>query len=131
MDPITLAIIAAISAGVTGGVTSVGKEAIVDAYHGIKNFLKARFGNDSDVVQAIDKLETKPDSKGQRQVVEEEVLAVKAHEDPVILKAAQEMIELIKAAPGGEKHIQNAIGSYIAQADRGGTANVNVNRSNE
>ncbi len=37
------------------------------------------------------------------------------------------LLEQIKAQPGGEQHIQNAIGSYIAQADHGGTATVTVN----
>jgi hypothetical protein len=30
--------------------------------------------------------------------------------------------------PSAQQHIQSAIGSYIAQADRGGMAKVNVNR---
>jgi hypothetical protein len=36
MDPVTVAIIAAISAGSTSGVTDATKKAIVDGYEGLK-----------------------------------------------------------------------------------------------
>ena len=37
----------------------------------------------------------------------------------------------IQAQPGGQQHVQSAIGSYIAQADRGSTAQVHVNQPRE
>jgi hypothetical protein len=46
-------------------------------------------------------------------------------------QAARELLEHVKAQPDGEQHIQNAIGSYIAQADRGGIAKVRVNQPKE
>jgi hypothetical protein len=131
MDPITTAIVAALAAGVAGGATEVGKKVVVDAYVTLKTALKNKFGGDGDLVDAVDKLEKKPDSGGRKEVLQEEVAAAKADQDPEILKAAQDLIDQIKAQPGGEQHIQTAIGNYIAQADRGGTATVSVNQPKE
>ena len=41
------------------------------------------------------------------------------------------MLDSLKAQPGGEQHIQNAVGNYIAQADHNSTATVNIDASEE
>ena len=107
------------------------ENALVDAYQGLKATLKRKFGDDSEVVDAVDKLEQKPDSEARKALVQEELEAAGADEDDEIRQAAEKVRELIEAQPGGEQHIQSAIGSYIAQADRGSTATVNVDRSKE
>jgi hypothetical protein len=57
VDPVTFtAIVAALSAGVATGVGKVVESTVVDAYQGLKATLRRRFGDDSDVVQAVDKL---------------------------------------------------------------------------
>lgn len=127
MDPITLAIVGAITAGVVGGVTDVGKQAIVDAYQGLKALLKQKFGADSKVVKAVDDVEGTPNSKGRREVLQEEVANAHADQNADILQAAQALLKQIQAQPGGEQHIQQIIGNYNAIADRGGSASVNVN----
>lgn len=132
MEPITFtAIVAALSAGVVSGVGEVGKSALVDAYNGLKETLKRRFGDQSEVVEAVDMLESRPDSEARKGMVEEEIERVEVDQDPEVRQAAQELLNLLKAQPGGEQHIQNAVGSYIAQADRSSTATVNVDRSRE
>ncbi len=131
MDPITTAIIAAIATGVTGGATKVGQQAIVDAYTSIKGLLKKKFGEQSEVVKSVEGLEAKPDSTARKDLLKEEVAAAKADQDSDIRKAAQDLLDKISTQPDGEKHIQQAIGSYIAQADRGSTASVNINSSKE
>jgi hypothetical protein len=131
LDPISLAIVAALSAGVATGAGKVVENALVDAYQGLKAALKRRFGDNSEVVEAVDKLEQKPDSEGRKTTLQEEVEAVEADQDPEIRRAAQQLLEQLKAQPGGEQHIQHAVGSYIAQADRSSTATVNVDRSRE
>ena len=58
--------------------------------------------------------------------------AAQAEQDPDIVKAAQELLDQLKAQPGGEQHVQQiASGNYIAQASHGGTASVNVNQPKE
>ncbi len=131
MDPITMAIVAAIAAGVTAGATEVGKQAIVDAYSGLKTLLKDKFGNESEVVKSVEGVEKRPESDTRKELLKEEVSLAKADKDPDIVAAAQALLDQLKAQPGGEQHIQTATGSYIAQADRGGMATVSVNQPQE
>ncbi len=131
MDPITMAIVAAVAAGVTAGATEVGKQAIVDAYSGLKTLLTDKFGSDSKVVAAVADFESEPDFEPNQTTLAGRVAQVKADKDPDIVAAAQALLDQLKAQPGGEQHIQTATGSYIAQADRGGTATVSVNQPKE
>jgi hypothetical protein len=123
-DIVTNAIVAAISAGAVAGAKDTAKSAIVDAYQGLKSLVKQKFGHESDAAEAIDKLEAKPDSDGRKQTLAEELKAVNSTSDPELISAAQSLLELIRALPQGEKHIQYAQGTGIAQADRGSTATV-------
>lgn len=131
MDPITMAIVAAITAGVAGGITDVGKQAIIDAYQGLKTLLKQKFGADSKVVKAVDEVEGTPDSKGRREVLQEEVSKAHVDQDADVLQAAQALLKQIQVQPGGGQHIQQVIGNYNAVADRGSSASVNVNHPRE
>lgn len=131
MDPITTAIIAALGAGVTAGTTDAAKEAVVNAYNGLKKLIQNKFGKEGDLADAVDRLEQKSDSKARQGVVQEEVCTAKADKDPDLLKAAQELLEQLKSIPGGEQHIQTAQGSFIAQADRNSKATVSVNQPKE
>lgn len=127
MDPVTMAIIAAIAAGAGAGAKDVAAQVIVDGYQALKALLKRKFGDSSDAVKALDGLESKPESEGRKRTVSEELAAVKAADDPDLLKAAQTLIEQLKTQPGGERYIQQtAEGNYIAQAAQGSTAAVNI-----
>jgi len=127
MDPITTAIMAAL----TLGVNAVEKKVFVDAYETLKNLIKKKFGMQSKLVQAVEDLEAKPDSSARKEMLKEEVATAKADQDPDLRNAAETLLKQISVQSGGEQHIQNAIGSYIAQAERGSTANVNVTHSQE
>ena len=134
MDPITTAIVAALTTAVAKGTGAVGERVLPDAYTALKAALRRKFGEQSDVAKAVDGVEARPDSAGRKQTLAEEMAklrrriasAFKADQDPDLLKAAQALLEQLVAQPGGERHIQEAIGSYIAQADRASTASVNV-----
>jgi hypothetical protein len=132
MEPITAtAIVAAIAAGVAKSAASVGEKLLVDGYAALKALLQRRFGGASKVVKAVDDLETTPSSEGRKLIVREELQEAKVDDDPEIRRAAQSLLDQLKAQPGGQQHIQNAIGSFIAQADRHSTAQVRVNQPNE
>ena len=126
MEPISTAIIAALVAGVGAGVKDTASKTIGDAYEGLKSLLRKRFGQGSRVVDAVEALEAQPDSAGRREVVREEVEASGAADDAELITVAMDLLEQIGNARGGEQHIQQAVGNYIAQADRGGTAQVHV-----
>ncbi len=88
MDPVTNAIVAADTARVTNRATEVGKQAIVDAYNALKKLLKQKFGGESKVVKAI-----------------EEVAKVHADQNPELHQAAQDVLEQVRAQPGGVQYI--------------------------
>lgn len=125
MDPITLAIIAAIAAGLAKGSGDVAQTAVGDAYRGLKQLLARKFGHGSDVVKAVDTAEAKPDSEGQKIVLREEVEKSGAGSDPEIIAAAERLLQQLGGTAGGG-NAQQAIGSYIAQAAAGGHAQVDV-----
>ena len=124
MEPITAAIIAALTAGAASGLTEAAKKAISDGYSGLKALINKKFGGNRDVTDAIEKLQAKPESTGRQQTLAEELKTANASADSELVGAAQSLLELIKSLPQGEQHIQNAIGTGIAQADRGSTATV-------
>jgi hypothetical protein len=101
-DIVANAIVAALAAGAVGGATDTAKSAIADAYQGLKSLIKEKFGHDSDVAEAIDKLEAKPDSDGKKQVLAEELNAVNSTPDPELVSAAQSLLALIKGLPQSE-----------------------------
>jgi hypothetical protein len=121
------AIIAAVSAGAAAGTTDTAKSAIADSYQDLKSLIKKKFGNDSDAAEAVDKLEAKPDSDGRKRTLAEELKSVDSASDPELVSTAQALLALIKALPQGDKHIQVARGTGIAQADRGSTATITMN----
>jgi hypothetical protein len=126
MDPVTAAILAAVAAGLAKGAGEVATKGVADAYKGLKSVLRRRFGGQSDIVKAVEDLEARPESKARQEVVREEVEAVRAPADAEVVAAAQRLLENIREMPGGETHVQQAIGNYIAQADRGGHAEVHI-----
>src|SRR3954453_3888506 len=101
MDPVTTAIIAAVTAGVAGGGPEVVKKTISDAYEGIKSLLKDKFGQSSEVVKAVSSLEAKPNSDGRRSTVQEEIVASKADQDSDLVKMAQALLDRLKDQQGG------------------------------
>jgi predicted DsbA family dithiol-disulfide isomerase len=101
MDPITTAIVTALSAGATSGLTEVSKTAVTDAYHRLKSLLKQKFGAGSEVVQAIDHLEAKPESAGRQETLQEEIVAVNAEQDHEVLAAAKQVLTLVHAQQAG------------------------------
>jgi hypothetical protein len=131
MDPITTAIVAAIAAGVTSGVTEAGKQAIVDAYEALKTLLKKKFGGVSKVVKAVEEVEDTPYSKGRQQTLQEEVTKAHADTDPELVQAAQALLKELGLPLGSRLYSQTAIGNYIAQAQEGSSASVNVDRAKE
>jgi hypothetical protein len=124
MDPITAALIAALSAGAASGLTDTAKKAIADGYNGLKALINRKFGGSSEVTNAIEKFQDAPDSPTRQKTLAEKFKETKISEDPEVLSVAQSLLALIEKLPGGEQHIQHAVGTGIAQADRGSTATV-------
>jgi hypothetical protein len=109
MDPVSTAIITALSAGTIAGLTDTAKTAVNDGYNKLKGLLTKKHGESSEVVQAIAQLEKKPESQGRKDTLQEEIVAVKAEQDEEIVAAAKQILMLVQPqqAGMGRFNIQN------------------------
>ncbi len=109
MDPVTTAIVAAVSASLD----TVAKEAIKDTYQGLKKAVKKKLG----ITGAIKDLETAPDSKQQQQLLAQEMAAQQAHKDADITALAQQLIKALQATESGRtalaKYQVDAAGAHV------------------
>jgi hypothetical protein len=134
MDPVTLALAAALAAlgsGMAKSAGAVGENVVRDAYTGLKHLLRTKFGSDSRVAKAVDDLEAEPDSEGYKVVLREQVAKAQADHDPDVLQAAQALLDRLGAQPGGAQFIQHVVGNYNAVAGHGGHAEVRVNQPSD
>ena len=124
MDPITAAIVSALAVGIGAGAAKVAEQAIADSYNALKSALMKKHGEDSDVIEAVEKLEAKPNSTGRQTTLQEEIKASKADQDPELIKAAKALLAKIKKLPEGQ-----TIVSQVVTGDRNifsGTGDVKV-----
>ncbi len=122
IDPITTAIIAALA--------NLSKDAIKDGYGALKAALKKKFGAESDLVDAVDKLEKKPDSEGRKATLQEEVEIAKVNDDPDLIQLAQDLLDKIKEQPGGQHIITQNI-SNVKYAATSGSGNASISSITE
>lgn len=98
MDPvITTAIVAALA--------NLSKDVIKDGYDALRATLKKKFGAESDLVDAIEKLEKSPDRDDRKATLKTEIEIAKVNDDPEILQLAQDLLNKLKEQPGGQAAI--------------------------
>jgi hypothetical protein len=97
MDPVTTAIVAALSAGAIGGVTEMSKTAITDTYQKLKELLITKFGAKSKIVTAVEDLEEEQESKGRQITLQEQIAKVKADQDLELLIKAKALLNAIQS----------------------------------
>ena len=122
MDPITASIVAALATGVAGGAAKVGSKLIVDAYDALKAALKKKFGDDSDLADAVDKLEAEPDFEPNQTMLAGRVKQVKGVEDPGLMELVKKLAEALESTPEGKK----AASKYNITAEKIGVAGDNA-----
>jgi hypothetical protein len=101
MDAITLA--------VTTALANLSQNLIKDAYVAFKAALQDKFGVNSELIEAVDKLEQKPDSKARQAMLQEEVAGSGAGQDQELLQLANELIEQLKQLSGGKVDIRQDV----------------------
>lgn len=94
---------------VSGIVGNFASDALKAAYKRLKDAIASKFGKDSDLVEAVNKLEAKPDSEGRKATLIEEVAASKANDDAQLVQLAQHVIDLVKQQPGGQQVITQTV----------------------
>ena len=123
MDPLTL-ILTALTAGTATAGQAVVSDAIKDAYNGLKALIQHKFAGKPSAEVALTEHGSDPQTWAaplKKALAQEHV-----DQDQTIVQAAQQLLDQIRALPGGEQHIQNVVGSFNAIADRNSTATVNI-----
>jgi hypothetical protein len=116
MDPITATIVAALG--------KLAEPAIKDAYEKLKEVLKRKFAAKK-VLPAIEELETTPQSEGRRQVLAEELTAIRAEDDSEVAAAVQ----LLQQKLGFQGNVQNVQQTVTGNENIfSGTGNVKVHK---
>jgi hypothetical protein len=106
MDPITASLVAALAAGVAGGVTQVGSQLIVDAYTELKNALKEKFGVESKVGQAVDTLVEEPDFEPNQQALAGRLKQENADKDAELMALAKQLAEALETTAAGKEAVK-------------------------
>jgi hypothetical protein len=68
-------------------------------------------------VDAVDKLEKKPDSEARKATLQEEVEISKVNDDPEIGKLVQNLLDQIEKQPGGQKIINQTQTNQVSDVN--------------
>lgn len=128
MDPITSAIVAALSAGVTAGLTDTAKKLISDLYSSIKEMIQKKHGKDNKAIKAINDLENKSDFAPYQVSLQQRVSELKLDQDSELINLATKLLSAIQQSEnkGNPQTNQNIYGNGNAVAGTGGTATINI-----
>jgi hypothetical protein len=108
MDHITGAILAAVAGGAASG---AAEGLAAEGYRSLTAAIRRKLGKDSDLAEAVEKLEQKPESEGRRTTLAEEVADAKLAQDEEMVKQAQELIAALMESAAG----QQALSKYNIQ----------------
>ena len=103
MDPITMAIVAALPALATDMVSS----AVKDAYAGLKSLIVKKFGATSAVAKSVEDLEANPKSQGRAKVLSEEVDKTNASADAELFGSGRQACRSTVEGRAGDRRCKN------------------------
>jgi len=127
MEPITTALIA----GATAGFTKIGSQLVNDCYTAIKTAIANKLGSQSDAMQALERLENKPDSEVRKGAVAEDLADLDIHNDTELATLAKYLLDAIDSEPAGAQHIkniQNVIGNGNMVVGPGSTVTISSHK---
>ncbi|HSG41544.1 MAG TPA: hypothetical protein VLA72_00165 [Anaerolineales bacterium] len=130
MDPISMALVSALTAGLVGGVTKIGESLVGDIYNALKSALSRKFGKKSRVVKSVRKLEADPGSDDAQNALSESIRESRADHDQELLQLAGQLsrmvIEVTQSAGDNAVQIGKAdnMSGVIAQRIQGNVYNV-------
>lgn len=122
METLTAAIMAALG--------NLGVKAVGDAYEGVKSLIQRKFGADNKMAKAIEELEQEPDSDGRKMLLQEAAKKAGADKDEEIIKAAQALLDAVKAQPGGAEAVRSIVNQNVSGSGHifSGSGNVTVTK---
>ena len=92
MDEISTSIWTAVASGMTAGISDIGKKMVGDAYGALKVAFQKKFGVDSPVAEAVEKLEKDPESTTHLQTLQKEIETAKATDDFELIELARVLL---------------------------------------
>ena len=119
MEPITTAIISALSTGAALGGKEIAAQALKDAYAGLKGWITSHYPDVS-----VEQLEKQPTSKARQEVVGEDLEREGASADTELVKLAQTVVDLIQKQASPE--IARSIGVDLGELDQANVTFGNV-----
>ncbi|MCP5077851.1 MAG: hypothetical protein GY951_07310 [Psychromonas sp.] len=123
MDPITLAIVAALG--------KLSENVIKDAYEALKTAIAHKCGVNADLTKAVEGLEKKPTSAGRKETLREEVADAKVDQDSEILELARNLLNKIDELEGqaeGSTVINQNAGDNAIQISQSRDVNIKQKR---
>lgn len=109
-----------ITTAIISGIASIGKVVIKGGYNALKNHLIEKLGAESDLIDAVERYEKKPDSEARKAAIQEEVELSGVENQPDMVKLAQDLIEQIKQQPGGQDIINQSQTNTVSNVTVGG-----------
>ncbi len=94
MDPITL-VVSALVAGLTTGVTETAKTTVNEMYTSLKTRVQKKAEGITDVHEALNKVEDKPESKARQEVLKEELAKLKIEDDAELIELAEALLKKV------------------------------------
>ena len=128
MEPISAALLGALTAGLVSGTQDTAKRAVGDLYDGVKTLIRRKVGEQALSLQTLAVLEQAPDTPGLGDGLPALLAQDGVTDDPEITAAADELLAAVrKEAPEAVSNVQIAKGDGIAQAGPNAHASVTVN----
>jgi hypothetical protein len=125
VDPVSLALITALGAGVTSSITTATQATLAAGYRTLKDRMLAKIGSTNpEVGHALGKLEDAPASQARQAVLIEEVTVAQVPQDPELVALAQTLLEKIEQTPPGSQLIHHVENSAISNS--GTATNYNI-----
>lgn len=114
MEPITTAIVAALTAGATAGMKDVTKKAITQAYDPLKKRLLALFEGDQAIANAVAQVEQEPESKDAHQTLQAALNQSPAIQDQQLEQLRTKLISTLNETQEG----QASMAKFNIQAEK-------------
>ncbi len=113
---------------ILGALGQLSERVIKDSYEALKAVIAKKFGANGDLVEAVEKLEKKPDSAGRRETLKEELVEANAEQDEDVMQATAALVEQLKLQSNRHQIVQQTVTGN--QNILSGTGTVNVNFGN-
>jgi len=125
MDPVSLALITAIGAGVTESISDATKNSLTTGYLALKKRLLEKISlRHPKVSQALTELEAAPTSQARQAVLVEEITAARIPKDAELVDLAQRLLQQIQQTPAGTQIISHVQNSAVSNTGTANTYNI-------